>query len=87
MNDNCPPLSWDQLSCYSSIPPSHPVNASSSEVEDFTLIFCVKHCIGDGISMHHVMAEFLATLGGLDAATGAPRTTAQLAELLDHEWS
>ncbi|KAF9506747.1 hypothetical protein BS47DRAFT_1333650 [Hydnum rufescens UP504] len=87
MNDKRPHLSWDQLSSYAFIPPSHPVDASSSKVEDFTLIFCAKHCIGDGISMHHVMAEFLATLGGLDGTTGAHRTMAQLTELLDHEWS
>ncbi|KAF9504241.1 hypothetical protein BS47DRAFT_1355452 [Hydnum rufescens UP504] len=67
MNDKRPHLSWDQLSSYAFIPPPHPVDASSSKVEDFTLIFCAKHCIGDGISMHHVMAEFLATLRGLDA--------------------
>ncbi|KAF9503063.1 hypothetical protein BS47DRAFT_1402780 [Hydnum rufescens UP504] len=39
MNDKRPHLSWDQLSSYAFIPPSHPVDASSSKVEDFTLIF------------------------------------------------
>ncbi|KAF9511613.1 hypothetical protein BS47DRAFT_1346639 [Hydnum rufescens UP504] len=76
MNDKRPHLSWDQLSSYAFIPPSHPVDASSSKVEDFTLIFCAKHCIGNGISMHHVMAEFLATLGGLDGGHTIPRVRA-----------
>ena len=86
MNDK--PLTSERLSyLYFVIPPPHLVDVVSLKAENYSLVLTLKHCVGDGTSLHNASHEFLAIIAGPDAASGTPRSDAELAKLLDHEWS
>ncbi|KAJ7485656.1 hypothetical protein FB451DRAFT_1083131 [Mycena latifolia] len=55
-------------------------------IEEFEILILTLHAINDGISAHRLADTLLELLGGGEPG-GAPRTDAELARLLEMEWT
>ncbi|KAJ7913894.1 hypothetical protein B0H13DRAFT_1612148 [Mycena leptocephala] len=58
----------------------------SPGIHEFYFVFMLHHMINDSRGMHQTIQSIFELLGGPATPGGSPRTDAELAKILDHEW-
>lgn len=58
---------------------------ATDEVQEFDLLICATHFLGDGMALHTFANEFFRLIAG-KGEDGVERSTEQIEEMLEREW-
>ncbi|KAL5536002.1 hypothetical protein ACEPAF_4096 [Sanghuangporus sanghuang] len=61
------------------------ITSSTDDVQEFDLLICATHFLGDGMALHTFANEFFRLIAG-KGEDGVSRSTEQIEEMLEQEW-